>query len=184
MSHSLVHALVAHNVCDVLFGRYAQAIDVMATTILEEFQGISSTVGTCRVAKRSYKQTHKHQCQPIWTLLLEELDNKRLFQNGASRKLVGNASCVQPFVGATSHLENLWLFLHRCVHAAFVNTKWYEKWSERTLFVDPIINDVQGLCVLTRTQGQLLNCHDTRHTATGQDTLVVPCLRWSSLITS
>ena len=36
------------------------------------------------------------------------------------------------------------------MHAAFVNTKWYEKWSERTLFVDPIINDVRGPGVLTR----------------------------------
>ena len=27
-----------------------------------------------------------------------------------------------------------------------MNSKWYEAWSERTLFVEPIINDVQGLC--------------------------------------
>ena len=47
------------------------------------------------------------------------------------------------------------------VHAAFVNTKGYETCSERTLFVGPIINDVQGLCVLTRTQGQPCNCHRT-----------------------
>ena len=45
-------------------------------------------------------------------------------------------------------------FLYRCVHASLVNTKWYETWSERTLFVDSIINDVQGLWVLTRMQGQ------------------------------
>ena len=48
-----------------------------------------------------------------------------------------------------------------------------QKWSERTLFVNPVIYDVQGLCVLARMQGQLCNCHDTRthrhwsrHTAT------------------
>ena len=43
-------------------------------------------------------------------------------------------------------------FLCGFVHAALVNMKWYEKWWERTLFVDPIINDVPGLCVLTRKQ--------------------------------
>ena len=30
-------------------------------------------------------------------------------------------------------------FLYRSVHAAFVNTKWYEAWLERTLLLDPII---------------------------------------------
>ena len=65
-------------------------------------------------------------------------------------------------------------FLYRSVHAAFVNTKWYETWSERTLFVDPIICDVHCPGGLSRMQGRLWNCHRTRHTATGQDTLVVP----------
>ena len=53
-----------------------------------------------------------------------------------------------------------------CVHAALVNTMWYDTWSECTLFVDPIIDDVQGLSVLTRTQGQPCNRHHTRHAAT------------------
>ena len=37
-------------------------------------------------------------------------------------------------------------FLYRCMDAPFVETKAF---SQRTLFVDPIINDVQGLCVHT-----------------------------------
>ena len=53
------------------------------------------------------------------------------------------------------------------VHAAFVNTQWYEKWWERTLFVDPIVNDVPGLYVLRRVQGQPCDCHRIRHTPTG-----------------
>ena len=61
-------------------------------------------------------------------------------------------------------------FLYRSVHAAFVNTKWYETWLERTLFVDPIIYDVQDAGVLSQMQGQPCNCHRTRHT--GEDTLV------------
>ena len=39
--------------------------------------------------------------------------------------------------------------LRMCVRAAFVNTKRYETWWERTLFVDPIVNDVCGPNVLT-----------------------------------
>ena len=76
-------------------------------------------------------------------------------------------------------------FLCRSVHAAFVNTKWYETWSGRTLFVDPIINDVQRLCVLIRMQGQRCDCRYTRHSATGQDASPpVVRFRWSSFITS
>ena len=33
-------------------------------------------------------------------------------------------------------------FLYRSVHAAFVNTKWYEACLERTLLWDPIIFDM------------------------------------------
>ena len=64
-------------------------------------------------------------------------------------------------------------FMYRCVHAVFANTKWYETWSERTLFVDPIICDFQEPGVLSRMQGQRCDCQRTRHTATGQGTLVV-----------
>ena len=35
-------------------------------------------------------------------------------------------------------------FLYRSVHAAFVNTKWYEAWLERTLLLDLIIFDMWG----------------------------------------
>ena len=116
MSHSLVHALVAHKVCDVLFGRYAQAIDVMATTILEEFQGISSTIGTCRVAKRSLQTNSQTPVPPtnLDSTLRRDLKNKRLFQNVSSRKLVANASWVQLFVGATSDLET-----SSCAHSSW-----------------------------------------------------------------
>ena len=44
--------------------------------------------------------------------------------------------------------------LYKSVHAAIVNTKWYGTWLEGALFVDPIIYDVQGAGVLSRTQGQ------------------------------
>ena len=54
-------------------------------------------------------------------------------------------------------------FLYRSVHAAFVNTKWYEAWSERTLFLDPVICNVREPGVLSRMQGQACNCHRTRH---------------------
>ena len=40
-------------------------------------------------------------------------------------------------------------FLYRSVHAAFVNTKWYEAWLERTLLLDPIIFDMWGPGVLS-----------------------------------
>ena len=50
-------------------------------------------------------------------------------------------------------------FLYRPVHAAFVNTKCFEKWSERTLFVDPIIHDVQETGALSRMHGQPFDCH-------------------------
>ena len=33
-------------------------------------------------------------------------------------------------------------FLYRSVHAAFVNTNWYEAWLERTLLLDPITFDI------------------------------------------
>ena len=38
-------------------------------------------------------------------------------------------------------------FLYRSVHAAFVNTKWYEAWLERTLLLHPIIFDMSIACV-------------------------------------
>ena len=44
-------------------------------------------------------------------------------------------------------------FLYRCVHAAFVNTNLCREWSERTLFVDPIINEIWGPGMLTQMQG-------------------------------
>ena len=64
-------------------------------------------------------------------------------------------------------------FLYRSVHAAFVNTKWYETWLDRTLFVDPIIHDVHDVQepgVLSWAPGQPCNSHHSRHT--GQDTVV------------
>ena len=64
-------------------------------------------------------------------------------------------------------------FLYRSEHGAFVNTKWDETWSERTLFVDPSTTS-RVLACLSRMQGQPCNCRYTRHTATGQDTLAVP----------
>ena len=48
-------------------------------------------------------------------------------------------------------------FLYRSVHAASMNTKWYEAWLERTLFLDPMINDICGPCVLSRMPGQPCN---------------------------
>ena len=68
-------------------------------------------------------------------------------------------------------------FLYRSVHAAFVNTKWYETWSERTLFVDPIIYDVQGPGVLSRMQGQPCNCRYTRHISQWVAAAVAGCTR-------
>ena len=62
-------------------------------------------------------------------------------------------------------------FLYRSVHAAFVNTKWYEAWLERTLLLDPIIFDMWGPGVLSWAPGQPYNSHHSRHT--GQDTLAV-----------
>ena len=66
-------------------------------------------------------------------------------------------------------------FLYRSAHAAFVNTKWYEAWLERTLLLDPIIFDIWNPGVLSWAPGQPYNSHHARHT--NQDTLVVPCLR-------
>ena len=71
-------------------------------------------------------------------------------------------------------------FLYRSVHAAFVNTKWYEAWLERTLLLDPIIFDMWSPGVLSWAPGQHCNRHHARHT--GQDTLVVPCLRCGSFL--
>ena len=53
--------------------------------------------------------------------------------------------------------------LYKSVHAAIVNTKWHGTWLEGALFVDPIIHDVQGAGVLSRTQGQPCNCHRKTH---------------------
>ena len=72
--------------------------------------------------------------------------------------------------------------LYRSVHAAFVNTKWYKAWLERTLLLDPIIFDMWSPGVLSWAPGQPCDSHHARHT--GQDTLVVPCLRFGSSITS
>ena len=55
-------------------------------------------------------------------------------------------------------------FLHRSTHAAFVNTKWYEAWLERTLFLDPIIFDMWIPGVLSWASGQPCNSHHERHT--------------------
>ena len=71
-------------------------------------------------------------------------------------------------------------FLYRSVHAAFVNTKWYEAWLERTLLLDPIIFDMWGPGVLSWAPGQPCDSHHAIHT--GQDTLVVPCLRFCSFL--
>ena len=54
-------------------------------------------------------------------------------------------------------------FLYRSVHAAFVNTKWYEAWLERTLLLDPIIFDMWGPGVLSWAPGQPYNSHHARH---------------------
>ena len=56
-------------------------------------------------------------------------------------------------------------FLYRSVHAAFVITKWYEAWLERTLLLDPIIFDMWIPGVLSWAPGSLV-------TAITQDTLV------------
>ena len=49
-------------------------------------------------------------------------------------------------------------FLHKSVHAAFVNTKWYEAWLDRTLHLDPIIYDV-----LSWKPSLPRNSHHARH---------------------
>ena len=54
-------------------------------------------------------------------------------------------------------------FLFRSVHAAFVNTKWYEAWLERTLLLDPIIFDMWILGVLSWAPGQPHDSHHARH---------------------
>ena len=54
-------------------------------------------------------------------------------------------------------------FLYRSVHAAFVNTKWYEAWLERTLLLDPIIFDMFVPGVLSWAPGQPCNSHHARH---------------------
>ena len=54
-------------------------------------------------------------------------------------------------------------FLYRSVHAAFVNTKWYEAWLERTLLLDPIIFDMWIPGVLSWAPGQPCNSHHSRH---------------------
>ena len=54
-------------------------------------------------------------------------------------------------------------FLYRSVHAAFVNTKWYEAWLERTLLLDPIIFDMWSPGVLSWAPGQPYNSHHARH---------------------
>ena len=71
-------------------------------------------------------------------------------------------------------------FLYRSVHAAFVNTKWYEAWLERTLLLDPIIFDMWIPGVLSRAPGPA-SWQPSRKT---QDTppLVVPCLRCGSFL--
>ena len=66
-------------------------------------------------------------------------------------------------------------FLYRSVHAAFVNTKWYEAWLERTLLLDPIIFDMSGPGVLSWAPGQPCNRHHARHTG-------VPYLRFGSFL--
>ena len=70
--------------------------------------------------------------------------------------------------------------LYRSVHAAIVNTKWYEAWLVRTLLLDPIIFDMWGPGVLSWAPGQPCKSHHARHT--GQDTLVVPCLHCGSFL--
>ena len=72
------------------------------------------------------------------------------------------------------------LLLYRSVYAAFVNTKWYEAWLERTLLLDPIIFDMWGPGVLSWAPGEHCNIHHARHA--GQDTLVVLYLRCSSFL--
>ena len=54
-------------------------------------------------------------------------------------------------------------FLYRSVHAAFVNTKWYEAWLERTLLLDPIIFDMFVPGVLSWAPGDPCNSHHARH---------------------
>ena len=54
-------------------------------------------------------------------------------------------------------------FLYRSVHAAFVNTKWYEAWLERTLLLDPIIFDMWGPGVLSWAPGDPCDRHLARH---------------------
>ena len=54
-------------------------------------------------------------------------------------------------------------FLYRSVHAAFVNTKGYEAWLERTLLLDPIIFHIWSPGVLSWAPGQHCNSHHARH---------------------
>ena len=61
------------------------------------------------------------------------------------------------------------------MHAAFVNTKWYEAWSGRTLLLVPIFFDMWCPGVLSWAPGDHCNSHHARHT--GQETLVVLYLR-------
>ena len=56
-------------------------------------------------------------------------------------------------------------FLYRSVHAAFVNTNWYEAWLERTLLLDPIILTCGSRVCSRGRQASLV-------TAITQDTLV------------
>ena len=71
-----------------------------------------------------------------------------------------------------------WKFLCRCEHAAFVNTKWYETWSERILFVDPSVSAGSRGC-----KGNLVTVF-TPDTAPLVKTHMLFRFRWSSPMTS
>ena len=109
--------------------------------------------------------------------------NTALSSPGPNSRFLGRSTMEHVHGILLKHVYGILLdekFLYRSVHAASVNTKWYEAWLERTLLLDPIVFDMSGPGVLSWAPGEPCNSHHSRHT--GQDTVVVPYLRFGSFL--
>ena len=152
---------------------------------------LGTELASCRLTDAQQGRNQRRRChfrpidldEPRWTATYPESEARR--HSRASIEIgLGLGSLAE------GQKQILWgpkldqKFRYRSVHAACVNAKWYETWLERTLFVDPIIYDVQEPGVLSRMQGQLCDLshkthrHWSRHTCCSVFVVVL------SLITS
>ena len=112
--------------------------------------------------------------------------NTALSSPGPNSRFLGRSTMEHVDGILLEHVYGILLdekFLYRSVHAAFVNTQWYEAWLERTLLLDLIIFDTWGPGVLSWAPGEPCKSHQSRH-KTHRHLLFSVCVLTRSSMTS